>query len=262
MQHTASRLERAALTVPTSEAVAAAWERLRPVSFDPRRLARARIVTVDKTRSRHMPFDMMRTRIVSMLHRRNWRTIMVTSPTPGCGKTTTCLNLAFSFARRTEGRVLVAEFDLVKPAMAAMLGITPPSSIGDLLRGDAAVEDVFLRWGDRLAIGLAKGRSRHSAEALLSSGCADALLRTHRVLDPDVVFYDLPPVFAVDDAVAFAPKADCALVVAAEGESGLDEIDACMTQLASVTEVLGVILNKSVFPSRSAYGYYGYKYDY
>jgi Mrp family chromosome partitioning ATPase len=253
---------RAAETPQVGGSVEAAWAALRPVSLDPRRLARARIVTADKTRGRHMPFDMMRTRILGMIRRNGWRSIMVTSPTPGCGKTTTSVNLAFSFARRAEGRVLLAELDLVKPAIAGMLAIRPPRPIADLLQGAAAVEEVFLRCGDRLALGLASGRAAHSAEILHSGACVDALARVQRALAPDVTFYDLPPVFAVDDALAFAPNADCAVVVAAEGESGLDEIDSCVAQLASATNVLGVILNKSVFPSRGSYGYYGYKYDY
>ena len=122
----------------------------------------------------------------------------------------------------------------------------------------ASPEEVFIRLADCFAVGVADAPRSHSAEILQSSLCAEALLETMDTLRPDIVLYDLPPLFAVDDALAFAPRADCALVVAAEGESRLDDIDACVAHLAKATEVLGVVLNKSVFPTRAAYGYYGY----
>jgi Mrp family chromosome partitioning ATPase len=239
-----------------------AWRRLKSLSPDRRTLARARIVTSDKTNPLHTPFDMLRTRLVRVLQDRGWRSVAVTSPTPGCGKTTTCLNLAFSLARRRGGRTMLVELDLVKPAIARLLGAGPERSIADMLTGVAEPESCFLRIGQTLAVGLATGVRRNSAEILQSAECAEAILRAATLFAPDVILYDLPPVFAVDDALGFAPKADCALIVAAEGQSAVDEIDACVTQLSRVTEVLGVVLTKSAFPRRGGHGYYGYGYGY
>lgn len=234
------------------------WNNLPRVTLDPHVLAKARIVTHDKRDVRHMPFDMLRARVLRLMKANGWRSIAITSPTPGCGKTMICLNLAFSLARRIDGRVLLAELDMVKPRMARTLGITPPRSIAELFLRTAAPEEVFLKLADGLAAGFVGDSRSQSAEILQSSLCAEALLNTVEVLRPDIILYDMPPLFAVDDTLAFAPQADCALVVAAEGESQLDDIDACVKQLSRVTEVLGVVLNKSVFPSRGAYAYYGY----
>lgn len=246
-----------------AESVAAAWAALEPASFDDTTLARARVVTRRKLGGgHHVPFDMLRTRLVRVMHDRGWRSIAVTSPTSGCGKTLTCLNLAFSLARREGGRTVLVELDLIKPAMVSLLGVAPGRSVGDFVAGDAPMESAFLRHGTNLALGLATQARRDSAEVLQSARCAEAMLAILDRLAPDIVLYDLPPVLAVDDAVAFASKADCALVVASEGESRLPEIDSCVAQLARVTTVVGVALNKSAFPSRGAYGYYGYGYGY
>lgn len=236
----------------------AAWDRLHRATLDPRRLARARIVAYDKSDMQHMSFDMLRARVLRLMKVNGWRSVVITSPTPGCGKSMVSLNLGFSLARRIDGRVLLAELDMVKPHMAKTLGIRPPHSIAELFLRTATPEEVFLKLANSLAVGFVGDSRSHSAEILQSGFCAEALLNTIETLRPDIILYDLPPLFAVDDTLAFAPRADCALVVAAEGESRLDDIDACVRQLSQVTEVLGVVLNKSVFPSRRAQNYYGY----
>jgi Mrp family chromosome partitioning ATPase len=243
----------------TGSEVAAAWDRLKPVAFSDRTLARARIVTREKQGPAHAPFDMLRTRLRRVLQERGWRSVAVTSPTPGCGKTTTCLNLAFSLARQRAERTVLLELDLMKPQMAALLGVKPPAPILEALTGRAAPESCLLRYGQSLALGLASGGIRNSAEILLGPESVEALLRLDVALAPDVILYDLPPLFVLDDTLGFAAKADCALIVAAEGQSTLAEIDAAIAQLSRVTEVLGVAVNKSAFPRRDAsYGYYGY----
>lgn len=243
----------------TASEVAGAWDRLKPVAFSDRTLARARIVTREKQGPAHAPFDMLRTRLLRVLHVRGWRSVAITSPTPGCGKTTTCLNLAFSLARQRGERTMLVELDLMKPQMAALLDVKPDVPIVEALTGRSPPESAFLRYGHNLAIGLAGAGARNSAEILLGPDSAEALLRAADALAPSVILYDLPPLFVVDDTLGFAAKADCALIVAAEGQSTLAEIDAAVTQLSRVTEVVGVALNKSAFPRRDAsYGYYGY----
>ena len=87
-------------------AALAAWDRLARPTLDPRHLAQTRIVAQDKRGKLHAPFDMLRARILRRMRANGWRSIAITSPTPGCGKTTVALNLGFSLARRIDGRVL------------------------------------------------------------------------------------------------------------------------------------------------------------
>lgn len=242
-----------------ASAVEAAWQALERVQLDDRRLARGRVIAHRKTDPAHVPFDMLRTRVMRAMTERGWRSVMVTSPTPRCGKTTVALNLAFSFARRSDGRTLLLDLDFVRPSIGRLLGLGARRSIVDLLTGAAEPEDCLLRYSDRLALGIATGSRRDSAEVLQSALAGAALLNVARRYAPDVIVYDLPPLFAIDDALAFAPRADCALVVAAEGESMLEEIDDCVDQLSRVTNVLGVVMNKSVHRERGYYGQYGYE---
>lgn len=52
--------------------------------------------------------------------------VAISSANPGEGKTTTALNLALALAETGRSRVLLAEANLRAPALAKLLGITPP----------------------------------------------------------------------------------------------------------------------------------------
>jgi Mrp family chromosome partitioning ATPase len=58
------------------------------------------------------------------------------------------------------------------------------------------------------------------------------------------IIFDLPPLLSVDDAIAFAPYVDAALVVIAEGITTREELQNASTLLAS-TPVIGTVLNRS-----------------
>ena len=51
------------------------------------------------------------------------RTVAVTSPAAGDGKTTTAINLAGALAHRREGRVLLVDVDLRRPSVCPLLGL-------------------------------------------------------------------------------------------------------------------------------------------
>ena len=60
-----------------------------------------------------------------------------------------------------------------------------------------------------------------------------------------IVLFDLPPVLAIDDAMAFPPFVDCALLVVEEGETLVNDVRRTIDYLRS-TKILGVVLNRSI----------------
>jgi Mrp family chromosome partitioning ATPase len=66
------------------------------------------------------------------------------------------------------------------------------------------------------------------------------------------VILDLPPILTSDDVIAILPQIDCALFVAAVGQSTLAEIKDCNKHLDS-TPVVQVIVNKSQDSATSYY---------
>lgn len=235
---------------------AQAWETL--TEFKPRLdlMAKNRVVTFDQKDKAHVPFDMMRTQVLSACRKNNWKVVGVTSPTPACGKTVTAINLAFSFARQKDTQTVLMDVDLRKPMVAENLGVTATHSMGRFLSGGEAIEDHFLSYGDTLAIGTNNRRSLHSAEILQDNKATEAMDYMHDTLRPDIVIADMPPMLATDDVIAFLPNVDAMLLIAAAGSSTMKDIDDCERELSERTNVMGVVLNKCDFIPDN----YGYKY--
>lgn len=242
---------------PVPKAAPTGWSQLEP--FKPRLdlMAKNRIVTFDQKDNAYVAFDMMRTRVLSAARQHGWKVVGITSPTPGCGKTVTSINLGFSFARQKDMRTVLMDADLRRPMVAENLGIANSHSMGRFLSGGEAVEDHFLAYGETLAIGTNNRRSLHSAEILQDSKATDAMKFLGSALKPDMVIVDLPPMLATDDVMAFLPNIDAVLLIAAAGDSTISDVDACERELAASTNVMGVVLNKCEFmPESYDYSYY------
>jgi Mrp family chromosome partitioning ATPase len=70
---------------------------------------------------------------------------------------------------------------------------------------------------------------------------------------PDrLVIYDMPPVLATDDCLAFMPCVDAALFVVAEGETPRSDIERAMYLLRE-HPLVGTVLNKAAQPNFNAY---------
>lgn len=219
-------------------------------------MAKNRIVTFDQKDKAHVPFDMMRTQVLSACRKNGWKTVGITSPTPACGKTVTAINLAFSFARQKDTRTVLMDVDLRKPMVAENLGVSGNHSMGKFLSNVSGVQDNFLSYSETLAIGTNNRRSLHSAEILQDAKAVTAMETLHKTLQPDVVLVDMPPMLATDDVMAFLPNVDAMLLIAAAGSTTTHEIDECERELSERTNVMGVILNKCKYIPEN----YGYSY--
>ena len=222
----------------------ALWAALRPVTLDPAGLARGRVIAGGRADPAHVPFDLLRTRMSRALRERGWRRVGITSASPGCGKTFVTANLAMSFARRASCRVLAMDLDLRIPSLARALGLEAPGLMEDLLTGRTAPARHLRRVGPHRALGLNGAPARNPAELLDEEATARALARIEADLAPEVVLYDLPPTLVCDDVLAFLPRLDAVLLVAAGGVTTASQIRACEAAFGE-TPLLGVILNRA-----------------
>ena len=114
-------------------------------TLDSAHLASRRIVSHNGADQRSRPYDMLRTQVLQSMTAKKWKILGVTSPTPGCGKTLTAVNLAFSIARQPDKSVVLVDMDLQKPQIANCLGVTiAAGGVLDLLQGRAALPDVAI----------------------------------------------------------------------------------------------------------------------
>jgi Mrp family chromosome partitioning ATPase len=72
------------------------------------------------------------------------RTIAITSPGPGEGKTTCAVNLALAMRESTRGKVLLLEANVRMPSIAKLLGFDPPACFGEQIHRHG--EDPRLPW--------------------------------------------------------------------------------------------------------------------
>ena len=245
---------RAAVKLPDAtsrnSAVQAAWAALPEWRTDPDLLAAQRLVA-QRPGLTATPYDVMRTNLLRHLREQGWTRVALTSPGGGCGKTTTCLNLALSLARQRDLRVVVLDLDLRRPSVLQRLGLPPVPALDAVLRGVLAPEDGLVRIRPNLALGGNAAPVDASAELLASARAAAAIDALEIRYRPDVLLIDLPPVLVADDAIAFLDQTDCALLVAAAEQTTVAEIDRAGKEVADHARVLGVILNKCRYLDRS-----------
>jgi len=123
--------------------------------------------------------------------------------------------------------------------------------------GSATLEQTLLRpGGGRLAV-LCNSIAYRDSSEILSSPAMVNLVDELRALGPNTItIFDLPPVLAGDDVIAFSPLMDAILLVVAEG-IGRRENVLGMLELLKDTEIIGTVLNRSRDKS-SSMDYYGY----
>lgn len=233
----------------------AAWEALPMLPVDAARLSARRIVSVDKAGSARAPFDVLRTRILKVCQENGWKHIAVTSPTADCGKSFIAVNLAFSLARGGDVRTLLIDLDMRGPTIRETLGLPLEQGIGDYMSGTTSAASICARVMPALAVSPSCRVVRDSAELLLAPTAITALKRFTASLAPDVVLYDLPPMLACDDALAFAPNVDAVLLVAGGGVTTADDMRQSEQLLVGVAPVLGIVLNRAENVDIDGYGY-------
>ena len=225
----------------------AVWQPLATFAPAAKLMAKQRIVTFD-TGPHSSPgvvaFDMLRTKVLQQMRANGWKRLAITSPGADCGKTTVAMNLAFSLSRQPEVHTIVAEMDMRRPAMAKTFGLTGDTSFSAVIEGKADFADTAMRPRPNLAFGLNYTRTRNPSELLQSSMIGRVLADMEERFAPDLTIFDMPPMLQSDDTMAFMGQVDCVLLIAAAESTSLGEIDVCERDLATQTNVMGVLLNK------------------
>jgi Mrp family chromosome partitioning ATPase len=140
----------------------------------------------------------------------------------------------------------LVDLDLQRPSLASYFGLDVKASIGDYLTGNAQMEDiVYAPTGmDRMVIIPNRDPVPNSSE-LLASPRMRSLLEWLKTQGPDAItVFDMPPVLACDDVLAFSPYADAILMVLAEGMTERSSVARTMEMIGD-RNLLGVVLNRS-----------------
>lgn len=228
-------------------------------------LADRKIVGFNSADSRSRAFNLMRTRLLKSLPGPSPRLVGITSATPAAGKSFISVNLALSLAKVAEGPVILVDLDLRRGSVATELGLAPEPGVGDYLAGEATLQELGVRIeGLPLAVVPTNVGPQDSAELLAGE-------RFHRLVDAlraqpanTVVLFDLPPVFANDDAMLSIEHLDAYVLVVDSTETSKSHVVDAVSTLAPAP-CIGTILNRYKGRMFERYGYgskaYGAYYD-
>lgn len=227
----------------------------RPARVVQGRLSRILVSALNPHSAAAEQYRAVRTRIAQAENGRYYRTLLVTSPGPGDGKSVTSLNLALAMAQEFHRQVLLIDTDLRAPSLHRLVGIPNQPGLSEVLMGEATVEDAAVHLPDcRLTVIPAGGAVDRPTE-LLGSAEMRRLVDTLRTQFDRIVF-DTPPAAPLADVGVLSPLMDGVLLVVRAGWTQRPAIDRALEDI-DPARMLGLILNDVEEPSRAD----GYAYD-
>lgn len=109
------------------------YTKTRQVELNEQVLRDNRIVAGSSFDKRAEPYRQLRTQVLQKLRANSWKTLAVTSPNNGAGKTITAVNLAISLSKEVNQTVMLVDLDLRNPNVLNVLGINAEQGLMDHL---------------------------------------------------------------------------------------------------------------------------------
>lgn len=183
----------------------------------------------------------LRTNVGLIRRDREGRSILLTSPSTGEGKSATAANLAVTLAR-AGSKTLLVDADMRRPSQHGPFDVTQTPGLSEYLLGREALEAVIRPTAlEELAVLPAGGQPGNPAELLGGARMAEAL-KTFRSRF-DAVVLDGPPVLAVTDSAVLAPKTDGVILVVRAEKTDKNALALAIQQLRQVeAEILGAVV--------------------
>lgn len=231
-----------------------------PVVTDWRSKDEAFLVSVAEPKSAAAEaYRTLRTSLQFLALEQPMRTLQVTSPNAGEGKTTTLANLAVAMAR-SGVRVVIVCCDLRRPRIHEFFGLSNEIGFTSVLLGKVPLTGALQEVADqpRLQV-LASGPLPSNPSELLSSKRTVEVL-TLLQAEADLVLIDCPPVLPVTDALVLSGRVDASLLVCVAGATARKEAARSVELLRQVdAPLVGVVLNGVTEEGSYGYGYQYYR---
>lgn len=242
--------------VPTAPVDTSQIQRFQPITLDKAALHDALVLPQLQDAGALRAYKILRTRVLRRLEANQWRSFAITGVTAGEGKTLTAINLAIALAQDPSTWVALIDLDLQRPRIAEYLGMRSAhgeKGLGDYLQGNASFENiVYAPDIERLLVIPNFTPVVNSSELLTSQRMLELMQSLDAEQPRRILIFDMPPVLAADDVLAFAPQIDGLLLVVAEGTTERNSLHRAKEVLGEMN-LLGVVLNRSAERNDSAY---------
>ena len=221
-------------------------------------VARGKQVELEPTSAVAEAYRTIRTAVFFSVPKGKAKTVLVTSPGAGDGKTTLVSNLAIAMAQAGQ-RVIVLDADFRKPMQQKIFETPKEPGLSNVLAGtttlDQAVRPSSVAGLDLLPC----GKEVPNPSEMLNSDAFGEIL-TELSARYDRIVIDSPPVMPVTDACILGAICDVTLLVLRAEKSTRKTAQHARDGLLGVgAHILGAIVN-DVPPRKGRYGYYYYGY--
>ena len=201
-----------------------------------------RISLLDPTAPAAVSVRQLAQQVKRQAGQRGMRSIVVTSPLSGDGKTTTSCNLAIALSSLDRSRsVVLVELDLRRPRVAGNLGLRVQHGIDDVLARKVSLEEALLPTDVPGLCVLAVRRGTSNPEHLLASANLTNLIRALE-RQFSMIVIDTPPILSVADALSVIDVADGCLLVVRAGYCPTASVRSAIEHLPA-EKMLGCCLN-------------------
>jgi capsular exopolysaccharide synthesis family protein len=198
-------------------------------------------------------FRHVRTRLQHAASLDTTRSLLITSPAAGDGKTTVACNIAAGLALNGR-KILLVDANFRRPQLHTVFGLTNEAGFGNVLAQSASIESTVRKTNvpnlDVLTTGPRPANPTELLESQLLTEFIDRSLEEY-----DHVIFDTGPILLVSETVALAPRVDGVITVVkarANSRGLLQRLRDNLRQLKA--EHLGVVLNGV---RQQTGGYYG-----
>jgi len=185
--------------------------------------------------------------------------IVITSASPGEGKTTTAINLALTLAQ-SEKRVVLIDGDLRKPRLHKIFKMNNQGGLSSFLAGAAGNDIVRKGPLPNLAVITSGPIPPNPAELLSSTRMKSLIERLGKEFD--IVICDSPPVLSVADSRMLCRVFEGAILVTRAHKTTYEVAAKALKSLHDVNvRVFGLVIN-GLDQKKGGYYHYDYFYSY
>jgi len=188
---------------------------------------------------------------------RRYRSLLITSATPGEGKTTTAVNLAAAHAEQGK-RTLLLDGDLRRPSVHRHFNLPSVVGLSNVLLGEIPWRQALIEMDGLPALHiLPAGPPSRRASDLVGRGLVELL--EDAASEYDLVVLDAPPFLGFAEPLQMATAVDGVIVVARAGQTTRKAVATVLATLNRLrAKVVGVVLNEVHKELSDSYRYYGY----
>ena len=222
------------------------------------------IITVNPKSIFSEAIKTIRTNLAFSMIDKEMKTILLTSPQSGDGKSFITANLAVAYAQEDK-KVLVVDCDLRKGRQHEIFEVMNVTSGGysNLIlnyKDDLKLDKYIVSTSNKNIDLLPTGPTPPNPVELLASESNQKLMKELRK-HYDVILLDCPPVLGLSDTMIMTKYSDANLIVVSSRKTKVESLDKAKKVFEQAkANITGVIINRASVKDNSYYSYYSNEY--